>query len=176
MPSSAESIIKELKNGKYAPVYFLQGEEPFYIDLISDYIEKNCLQDSEKSFNQTILYGKDASVNIILQNAKRFPMMSERQVVIVKEAQEISDFGKEKSDEFLTAYIKNPLPSTVLVFCYKYKKLDARKSITKSIDKHCTLVNSEKMYDDKLPAWINSYYAERKYKITSRKIFKKIIY
>jgi DNA polymerase-3 subunit delta len=168
MPSTAESVIKDLKNGKYAPVYFLQGEEPFYIDLISDYIEKNCLQESEKSFNLTVLYGKEANVNAILQNAKRFPMMAERQVVIVKEAQEISDFGKEKSDDFLNAYIQKPLPSTILVFCYKYKKLDARKSLTKSIDKHCVLVNSEKMYDDKLPAWINSYYSERKYKITAK--------
>jgi DNA polymerase III subunit delta len=168
MPSTAESVIKELKNGKYAPVYFLQGEEPYYIDLISDYIEKNCLQDTEKSFNQTILYGKDASVNIILQNAKRFPMMSERQVVIVKEAQEVSDFGKEKTDEFLTAYIQKPLPSTVLVFCYKYKTLDARKKLTKEIDKHCVLVNSKKLYDNELPAWINSYYSEKKYKITPK--------
>jgi DNA polymerase III subunit delta len=166
MPSSAESVIKELKSGKYAPVYFLQGEEPFYIDQISDYIENNCLQESEKSFNLTVLYGKEAPVNTILQNAKRFPMMSDRQVVIIKEAQEVPDFGKEKSDEFLLAYMKNPLPSTVLVFCYKYKKLDARKSLTKSIDKCCILVNSEKIYDDKIPAWIKTYYAEKKYKIT----------
>src|SRR4051812_37154737 len=133
MATTPDTVLKDLKSKKYAPVYFLQGDEPYYIDVISDYIEKNCLNDSEKSFNQTILYGKDANINAILQNAKRFPMMSEKQVVIVKEAQDISDLGKEKSDAFLNAYIQNPLPSTVLVFCHKYKALDARKTLTKNI-------------------------------------------
>jgi DNA polymerase-3 subunit delta len=165
---SPEIVIKDLKGGKYAPVYFLQGEEPFYIDFISDLIEKNCLKDAEKSFNQTVLYGKDINMNTVLQNAKRFPMMSERQVVIIKEAQEISDFGKEASDKLFTAYIEKPLPSTVLVFCYKYKTLDARKTITKNIDKFCVLVNSKKMYDNQLPDWISGYFNDKKFKITSK--------
>jgi DNA polymerase III subunit delta len=165
---SADSVIKDLKGGKYAPVYFLQGDEPYYIDYISDFIEKNCLNEGEKSFNQTILYGKDINMNTILQNAKRFPMMSERQVVIVKEAQEISDFGKESTDKIFGAYLEKPLPSTVLVFCYKYKTLDARKTMTKNIDKFSVLVNSKKMYDDKLPNWVEGYFGDKKFKITSK--------
>jgi DNA polymerase III subunit delta len=165
---SPDSVLKDLKINKYAPVYFLQGEEPFYIDQIADLIEKKCLNESEKSFNQTILYGKDVNVNTILQNARRFPMMSERQVVIVKEAQEISDLGKEAGDTQLNAYIQNPLPSTVLVFCYKYKTLDARKTITKNLDKFTVLVTSKKIYDNQLPEWVNNYFSSKGFKINPK--------
>ncbi len=95
MPSQPEEVLKDLKSGKYAPIYFLQGEEPFFIDQITDFIEKNALAEHEKSFNQTIMYGKDTNISGILNNAKRFPMMADRQVVIVKEAQNISDLEKE---------------------------------------------------------------------------------
>jgi DNA polymerase III subunit delta len=165
MATSPDAVLKDLKSKKYAPVYFLQGDEPYYIDLISNHIEKHCLGESEKSFNQTILYGKDVTVNAVLQHAKKFPMMAERQVVIVKEAQEISDLGKEKSDAFFNAYIQNPLPSTVLVFCYKYKTLDARKTLTKNIDKFCVLVSSKKIYDNQLPDWISAYFNSKGFKI-----------
>jgi DNA polymerase III subunit delta len=165
---TAESVLKDLKSNKYSPVYFLQGEEPFYIDQIADFIEKKCLNESEKSFNQTILYGKDVNMNTILLNAKRFPMMSERQVVIVKEAQEISDLGKESGDTQLNSYIQNPLPSTVLVFCYKYKTLDARKTITKNLDKFSILVTSKKMYDNQLPEWVNGYISSQGFKINPK--------
>lgn len=168
MAVTAESVLKDLKSNKYSPVYFLQGEEPFYIDQIADYIEKKCLNESEKSFNQTILYGKDVNMNTILLNAKRFPMMSERQVVIVKEAQEISDLGKESGDTQLNSYIQNPLPSTVLVFCYKYKTLDARKTITKNLDKFSILVTSKKMYDNQLPEWVNGYISSQGFKINPK--------
>ena len=166
MASTPEKVLQDLKNNKYAPVYFLQGDEPYYIDLISDYIEKNCLSETDKGFNQTILYGKDVAMNIILNNARRFPMMSERQVVIVKEAQEISDLGKESGDRMLDAYIQNPLPSTVLVFCHKYKTLDGRKGIAKSIDKHAILITTKKLYDNQLPEWVDGYLKERGYKIS----------
>lgn len=168
MPVTADKVLEDLKNNKYSPVYFLQGEEPYYIDRISDYIEKNCLSETEKGFNQTVLYGKESAMSTILNNARRFPMMSERQVVIVKEAQEIPDLGKETGDKMLEAYIQKPLPSTVLVFCHKYKTLDGRKAIGKSIDKHAILVNSQKVKDYQLPEWVERYLKEKGFKISQR--------
>ena len=165
MASTPESVLKELKSGKFSPVYFLQGDEPYYIDVIAEYIENNALSSGEKSFNLTILYGKEVTIASILQRAKQFPMMSDRQVVIVKEAQEISDLGKEASDIFFNAYLQKPLSSTILVFCYKYKTLDARKTLTKNIDKNAVLVNSKKMYDNQLPDWVSNYFLSKRLKI-----------
>src|SRR5690606_7257719 len=102
MPSKPEEVLKDLLSGKYAPIYFLQGEEPFFIDQISDYIEKHALAEHEKSFNLTVMYGKDSTVSAILNNAKRFPMMADRQVLIVKEAQNIADLGKESGEKLLS--------------------------------------------------------------------------
>jgi DNA polymerase-3 subunit delta len=158
MPSQPEEVLKDLKSGKYAPIYFLQGEEPFFIDQISDFIEKNALAEHEKSFNQTIMYGKDTNISGILNNAKRFPMMADRQVVIVKEAQNISDLEKEAGANLLTAYLHNPLPSTILVFAYKYKKLDGRKPLGKEMDKKAVLVVSQKIPEYKLTPWIEAYF------------------
>ena len=127
MPQTAEAVLKELQKGRYAPVYFLQGEEPFYIDLIANYIEKNALSEADKGFNQVICYGKDVPTGTLMNYARRFPMMANRQVVIVKEAQEIPDLGKEEAQKLLAGYAINPLPSTILVLCHKYKSLDGRK-------------------------------------------------
>jgi DNA polymerase-3 subunit delta len=109
-----EQIISEVRNKEYRPIYFLMGEESYYIDKISDYILDHVLTEDEKEFNQTILYGKDVDIRTVINTAKRFPMMSERQVVVIKEAQNIKDL-----DELLF-YAQKPLKSTVLVFCYKY--------------------------------------------------------
>jgi DNA polymerase-3 subunit delta len=168
MANTPENVIKDLKNKKYAPVYFLQGDEPYYIDVIANWIEKHCLTESEKSFNQNILYGKDVNVPTILQRCKQFPMMSDKLVVIIKEAQELSDLGKENADNLLLAYLQNPLPSTVLVFCYKYKTLDARKTLAKNIDKFAVLVNSKKLYDNQLSDWVTAYFQQKGYKITPK--------
>lgn len=157
MASKAEDVLRDLKSGKYAPVYFLQGEEPYFIDRISDFIEKNAIAEHEKSFNQVVMYGKEAPINSILGNARRFPMMADRQVVIVKEAQNIPNLGKEEVDTLLMNYLQNPLPSTILVFAHKYKKLDGRKPLSKELDKKAILVNSEKLRDYQLPAWIEAY-------------------
>ncbi|WP_299250923.1 DNA polymerase III subunit delta [uncultured Cytophaga sp.] len=165
-----DKVLKDLKDGKYAPVYFLQGEEPYYIDLISGYIENNCLPESERGFNQTILYGKDTNVSTILQNARKYPMFSDRQVVMIKEAQDISDLTKDTTEKFLIAYLENPLPTTILVFCHKYKKLDARKKITKHFTKHAVFVESSKIYDNKLPDWINNYVRDKGYKIEPKAV------
>jgi len=165
MPQSPDAVIKNLKSRSFAPVYFLQGDEPFYIDLITDLIEKHALSESEKSFNQTICYGKDITVGGVLNNARRFPMMSEKTVVIVKEAQEILDLGKEEAQNMLEKYIMQPLVTTILVFAHKNKTLDGRKSITKTLDKQAVLVDSKKIYDNKLPDWIINYVKEKQLSI-----------
>src|SRR5688572_3294962 len=116
MDANAKKIISDLKARKYAPVYFLQGEESYYIDLISDYIQAHVLEESEKSFNQVVVYGKDCAMSTILTHARRFPMMAERQVVIVKEAQDIQDLNKEGGARLLLDYLTKAVPSTVLVF------------------------------------------------------------
>ena len=127
----ADAILKQLQQRQFQPVYFLQGEEPYYIDVVADLIEKTALAEHERSFNQVVVYGKDVDVTAILGQAKRFPMMAERSVVIVKEAQTVADLEQERSWPFLEAYLKNPLASTVLVFCYKHKTLDSRKKLGK---------------------------------------------
>ncbi|MEQ8424162.1 MAG: DNA polymerase III subunit delta, partial [Cyclobacteriaceae bacterium] len=121
MDAAAKKILTEVKKGKYAPVYVLQGEETFYIDLIADLIEANALTESEKGFNQVIIYGKDTTVAAILTHARRYPMMAERQVVIVREAQEIPDLQKEMGARLMLDYVSNPTPSTILVLCHKHK-------------------------------------------------------
>ena len=174
-----ESIISGLKSKNYAPVYFLQGEEPYYIDKISQYIEDHVLAESEKSFNQTIIYGKDADINTVLAAAKRFPMMCEKQVVIVKEAQEMVSIekgitigrgSKAQDINLLEMYVKAPLTSTILVFCFKYKKLDGRKALASSISKHALLFDSKPIYDNQLPAWIKNNVEQRGIKITEKAI------
>lgn len=168
MPVAPESVLKDLKSNKYAPVYFLQGEEPYYIDKISNYIEANALKEHEKGFNQIIMYGQDVNMSVILNNARRYPMMSERQVVIVKEAQNIPDFTKENAERMFAAYISNPLPSTILVFNYKFKKLDARKAQSKTIEKFTVCVESKKLYDNQVPDWVTGYISEKGFKVTPK--------
>ena len=168
MPQSSNQVLQSLKKGQYASVYFLQGDEPYYIDLIADHIEKNAIPDHEKGFNQIIMYGKDVSTNAVITNARRFPMMAERQLVLVKEAQEIQDFNKPDAVKLLEAYLQNPVPSTLLVFCYKYKALDNRKALAKLIDKNAVLVSTKKLYDNQIPDWINNYVAEKGYEIAPK--------
>jgi DNA polymerase-3 subunit delta len=144
-----KQIVADIRNGNIKPIYFLFGEEPYYIDKISQFIEKNVLTEEEKGFNQMVLYGKEASIDEIVGNAKRYPMMAERQVVIVKEAQELS-----RTIEQLVDYAENPQPTTVLVVCYKYKKLDKRKKLYKSVSKHGVLFESKKLYENKVSEWL----------------------
>jgi DNA polymerase-3 subunit delta len=165
MDAAAKSILDNLKARKYEPVYVLQGEETFYIDLIANYIEAHVLNESEKSFNQVVLYGKDAPVNVILTNAKRFPMMAERQVVIVREAQDIPDLQKEAGAKLLLDYVSRPVPSTILVLCHKHKTLDKRKELGKKLDKLPGAATFKKIYDNQLPDFISSYVKEKGCKI-----------
>ena len=170
MATTPDAVLSDLRNKKYAPVYFLQGEETYYIDLIADFIENNVLSDAEKGFNQTILYGRDVAMNAVLTNARRFPMMSDRQVVMVKEAQNISDINKEAGQKLLCDYLNNPVPSTVLVFCHKNKTLDKRKVLGKAIEKQAVAVTTKKLYDNQVPAWIESYIKGKRFAISAKAV------
>lgn len=167
MPQKPEQVFSSLKNRQFAPVYFLQGEESYYIDLISDFIEKNALPEHEKGFNQVVMYGKDINVGMLLTQARRFPMMAEKQVIIVKEAQDMQDLNRDDAQKLLESYIEKPLASTILVFNHKYKTLDGRKSLAKIVDKHAILVDSKKLYDNKIPEWITVYLKEKGFGIHS---------
>jgi DNA polymerase-3 subunit delta len=170
MDAAVKKIWSDLKGRKYAPVYFLQGEETFYIDMISDYVENNVLSDAEKGFNQVVLYGKDVTMAAILTNARRFPMMSERQVVIVKEAQDIQDLNKDIGGKLLLDYLTKQVPSTVLVFCHKNKSLDKRRELGKKIDQFAVTLNTKKLYDNQLPEFVNEYVSEKKILIEDRAV------
>ncbi|MFN4763108.1 DNA polymerase III subunit delta [Gillisia sp. Q332] len=159
----AIQIVKKIKNGQIHPIYFLMGEEPYYIDKISDYIEDNLLAEEEKGFNQMVLYGRDTSIDEIVSNAKRYPMMAERQLVIIKEAQDLS-----RSIEKLESYAENPQPTSVLVFCYKYKKIDKRKKLYKTISKTGVIFESKRLYENQIAGWIQKTLKSRDYNISPK--------
>lgn len=154
-----EEIVRNLKNRVYSPVYFLMGEEDYYIDQISDYIMDTVLSEVEKEFNLTVLYGADTDMAGVINAAKRYPMMSEHQVIVVKEAQGL------KGMEDLVYYLQKPLLSTILVFCYKHGTLDRRKKITAEIEKAGVLFESKKLKDTQLPGFISSFLKRKKVEI-----------
>lgn len=159
-------ILKDIKSGNLAPIYFLMGEEPYFIDLISNYIAANVLSEQEKGFNQMILYGKEATLSDIINNAKRYPMMAPYQVIIVKEAQGLSGNWDD-----LYAYVEQPQTQTILVFCYKYKTLDKRKKITKLLAQgKSVLLESKPLRDYQMGAWITSYVAAKEYRIDAKAV------
>ena len=153
-------IVNDIKAGIIKPIYFLMGEEPYYIDKLTEYMEANLLAEDEKGFNQTILYGRDVSIEDIVSTAKRYPMMAERQVVIVREAQELS-----RTIDKLESYAENPMPTTVLVMAYKYKTLDKRKKVTKVLDKNGLVYESKKLYENQVGDWLKRVLAGKKLNI-----------
>ena len=153
-------IVSTIKKGSAKPIYFLMGDEPYYIDKISDYVEDTVLDEAEKGFNQQVMYGRDVSVDDIIGAAKRYPMMAEKQVIIVKEAQDLS-----RSIEKIASYAENPQPTTVLVFNYKYKKIDKRKALYKAISKTGIVFESKKLYDNQVSDWIRRVLSGQNYKI-----------
>ena len=153
-------IVADIKRKILKPIYFLMGEESYYIDQISDFIEKTVLDESEKGFNQQVMYGRDVTIEDIIAAAKRYPMMAERQVIIVKEAQDLS-----KTIEKLASYAENPQPTTVLVFNYKYKTLDKRKKLYKEIAKSGLIYDSKKLYENQVSDWIRRVLSGKKYQI-----------
>lgn len=158
-----KQLVKDIKNKNLKPIYFLMGEESYYIDKISDYIEDTVLSEEERGFNQMVLYGRDITVDDIVSNAKRYPMMSEYQVVIVKEAQDLS-----RTIEKLVAYAKNPQPTTVLVVNYKYKKIDKRKALYKTLKKTGVVYESKKLYENQVADWIRRVLSPKGYTITPK--------
>tara|TARA_R110000868_G_scaffold145181_2_gene365124 strand:- start:22081 stop:23079 length:999 start_codon:yes stop_codon:yes gene_type:complete len=158
-----KKIVNDIKSGNIKPIYFLMGEESYYIDKLAEYIENNILSEEERSFNQMVLYGKDVSVDDIISNAKRYPMMAEHQVIVVKEAQHLS-----RTIENLNAYAENPQMSTVLVICYKYGKIDKRKKIYKSVQKTGVIFESKKLYENQVSDWIRKVLAGSGYSITPK--------
>jgi len=155
-----KQIIEDIKNKVYYPIYFLYGEEPYFIDLISDYIENNILSEAEKEFNFSILYGKDSNVQDIISILKRFPMMANYQIVILREAQYLDKF------EELESYFNNPLKTTIFVICYKYKKLDGRLKIARTLEKNAIYFESAKLYDNQITKWVEEYLKDKKINIT----------
>ena len=153
-------IVNDIKAGNIKPIYFLMGEEPYYIDKLSQYIEGKVLTEEEKGFNQTVLYGRDVTIEDIISTAKRYPMMADRQVVIVKEAQDLI-----RTIDKLESYAENPMLTTVLVFCYKYKSLDKRKKLTKLLAKTGVVYESKKLYENQVGDWIKRVLAGKKYSI-----------
>ncbi len=159
-----KQLIDNIRKGNIKPIYFLMGEEAYYIDRIADFIAKNVLTEEEKGFNQMTLYGKETTIEDIISNAKRYPMMSERQVIIVKEAQHLS-----RTIEQLSSYAENPQISTVLVICYKYKKLDKRKKLHKLLREPNGIVfDSKKLYENQVSEWIRKVLKGKGYAISHK--------
>ncbi|RZL16020.1 MAG: DNA polymerase III subunit delta [Pedobacter sp.] len=166
---SAADIIKDIKARKFKPVYLLHGEEPYYIDQIIHYMEQHVLNDMERGFNQTVLYGKDTDMATIMNAAKRYPMMSDFQLVVVKEAQDLKwakeTEGSSKEAEFVLNYFEKPMPTTILVLGFKYANFDKRKKIYKAISKSGLVFQSDLVRDYKLAEWIEGLVKEKGYKI-----------
>ncbi len=156
-------IVNDIKAKKISPLYFFMGNEPYYIDKLSEFIQQNILTPDEKEFNQMVLYGRDVSIEDIVSHAKRYPMMAEKQVIIVKEAQDLA-----RTIEKLESYATNPQPTTVLVFCYKYGTLDKRKKVAKLIAKNGVLFESVKLKEYQVGDWIKKVLAGKGYTIDAK--------
>lgn len=154
-----DNIMADLRAGKYRPVYFLMGEEPFFIDGITDFLAGQILNESERAFNQLILYGRDTDIGNIISYARKFPMIASRQVIIIKEAQNL------KSLEGLEHYLAAPMNSTILAFAYKYKKIDKRTRLAKLLAEKSVLLDSDKIREDKMPDWISNHVTMQGYLI-----------
>ena len=157
-----DQILSDIHKKNFAPIYFLTGEEPYFIDMISDTIENEALDEADRAFNQIVLYGRDVDVETIANHARSFPMMGERMVVIVKEAQDV------KNLENFEAYLDTIPETTLLVFAYKYKKFDKRKAFAKKIDKKGVWFESKKLYENNIPGWIQNYLKAEGYAITPK--------
>ncbi len=159
---SVQKILDDWKKKTFKPIYWLEGEEEYFIDKVIDYAEHNILAESEASFNLSVFYGKDANWADIINACRRYPMFAERQVVLLKEAQQMRDIEK------LEAYVDNPLSSTVFVVSYKEKKLDARKKFTKLVKEKGVLVTTKKLYDREVPEWTQNLIQSKGLTITPK--------
>lgn len=158
-----KQLTADIKSRKLKPIYFFMGEEPYYIDKLSEFIEDNVLTEEERGFNQMVLYGRDVTVEDIVSNAKRYPMMADYQVIIVKEAQDLS-----RNIEKLADYAKQPQPSTILVMNYKYKTIDKRKTLYKTLQKSGVIYESKKLYENQVGEWIRRVLSSKDYTISPK--------
>ena len=163
-------IIKDINAKKYSPVYFLHGEESFFINTLVAHFENELLDESQKSFNQYILYGKEIDITQIIATARKFPMMGDHQLIIVREAQDIKDWKKSQSIEALIHYLKTPLPSTILVFAYQQKSLDKRSKLAKILNETSVMMESKKIYDNQIGHWIQNYLSTKSLQMTHKGI------
>ncbi|MEY4823231.1 MAG: hypothetical protein RLZZ75_144 [Bacteroidota bacterium] len=159
---SAEKIIADWKKGNFKPIYWLEGDEPFFIDQVVHYAEHKILPEAEASFNLSIFYGKDADWSSVVNACMRYPMFADKQVVILKEAQQMRDIEK------LESYIDNPLSSTIFVVSFKEKKVDGRSKLAKTLKSKGEMLSTKKMYDSQLPEWVNQMVASHKLTITPK--------
>ncbi|GGB80503.1 DNA polymerase III subunit delta [Dyadobacter sediminis] len=169
MAQTPETILKEIRGKKFKPLYFIHGDEPYYIDAIADELEKRVVPEAEKGFNQFIIYGKDTDLTGVLGYARRFPFMAERQIVIVKDANKLGGIEQKEQQARLEDYALNPAASTVLVLCF-HANADERKSFIKAIGTHGAVVQSKKMYDNKLPDWVAAFCQQEGVKISPKAI------
>ncbi|MEM1323252.1 MAG: DNA polymerase III subunit delta [Bacteroidota bacterium] len=155
-----KELLQSINKKEFQPVYLLHGEEAYYIDQLSSHFEEKALEEHEKAFNQIIIYGKEAQSKSLIDAACRYPMMAARQLVILKEAQEMRTLGD------LKPYIEKPVPTTIFVICYKHKKFDKRTALAKALKKSAVIFESKRMYDNKMPGWISDYLKTKKLGIT----------
>ena len=167
--TTPEQVLKDIRQKKIQPLYFIHGDEPYYIELLADALEKAVVPAAEKSFNQFVVFGKDVEVGGVVNYARRFPFMADRQLVLVKEAQQVAGIDNKDKNALLEAYALKPLPSTVLAICFQ-GNFDARKSLPKSFEKNGVVVQSKKMYDNKLPDWVAEYIRSRGAKVSPKAI------
>lgn len=159
---SAEKIISDWKKNAFKPFYWLEGEEEFYIDTVMDYAEHNILPDADAAFNLSVFYGKDANWTEVVNTCSRYPMFAQRQVVLLKEAQQMKEIDK------LENYITHPLASTIFVVSYKGKTIDGRSKLAKLLKLHGEVLSTKKLYDNQLPGWTNDFIQKKGYAITPR--------
>jgi DNA polymerase-3 subunit delta len=165
-------MLRLLKQKIFAPVYFLQSEEPFFIDQVSDYIESHALEEKDRAFNQIILYGKEVKLQDVLGHARKFPMMAERQLVLVKEAQEINDLkptgGEEGAIKWLFQYLEKPQESTILVFAYREKMIDGRSKLYQILKEKTEMLHGGRLYDNQVPDWLKTYTRSKGYTLSQQ--------
>jgi DNA polymerase-3 subunit delta len=162
MPKTAntyQSIVTDIKHGEFKSIYFFMGEEPYYIDRLTDLLLENLLTETDKEFDLSIVYGKDASMREVISLSRQYPMLAKQRVVLLKEAQDVKDLDE------LSIYLQKPMPSTVLIINYKNGSLDRRKKITNEIEKSAVVFESKKLYDNQLPGWIQTYARSKGYSI-----------
>lgn len=157
-----EKIIGEWKQGKFKPIYWLEGEEEYFIDKVVDYAEHHILNESETSFNLSVFYGRDAAWADVVNACRRYPMFSEKQVVLLKEAQQMRDIEK------LEGYVDNPLPSTIFVVSYKNKKVDGRTKFAKLLKEKAVFISTKKMYENQIPEWTGELVQSKGLSITPK--------